>query len=1023
MAAEPIGKNAAFYTAKAYMLAKGKAINQAQKPFKANADGTVSTEGQQDAYYYVFNAGNDGGYVIVSGDDRIDPILGYVDHGTFDPDNIPENMKAYLDSFSEEIKYVIDNDLQPTSPQLKRRSKVQGAKHSVPELLTCRWNQNLPYNLTLDYYWKEDSTQARPATGCIATAWAQVVYFHKWPDEIKVTIPSYSKTYKLSNGMEKTVTYSAIPKGTKIDWDNMQDTYSCSESHAHTVADTAVANLMYYVGKAVKMSYGGSSSASYHTSEFIQYFGYDDCANRISRDDYDIDGWVDVIYNELAEGYPIPVAGTKVTGAHAFVVDGFDGDELFHVNWGWGGTGNGWFLLGVLNRWNRGNGAIIKLRRPGTNTPKDEDHLSIKDVVVTNTSIKATFENKTGSSGSFHVGVLKLEDDGSYSLVGVRQTITGLAADETSTKSFTIRNRLPEGVHRLSPASKTAKGTDWKPVYNMKDQYIEAIVDSTGLSMHLVNPVKDISIDTIVFTGPRIVKQEQKINVTFRNNGDEYYHDVFLFASKTEEKVYQTYMYRVAAHKGETVTCPFYFTPETTGTYNLWFCEEKNGNGEIGRGTIEVVEEANAEKANLAVSYTIINGITDGKNSVAYGKRLIGQATINNNATKDFHGSIELQLWHQGRSSSSAVSGPSRSYSLDIPAGTDVTVDYEFDNLSTDYYYRFKAVYGNQSGNLSGGGVFDFRCDMQDGILTWKNDGTVTGKAYSLTQTTATTTAGFFADCSKKISRVSPYKNNTNIIYAFASGMEVPSSLDGYNVVVGNHSERIDLVNDKAFYIPVSFTADTASFTYTFSETEAGTGWHAFTMPFKVDSIFVDDIFVTLDDTLKHFWIYEFSAEGNNGEVIFEPATILRANTPYIIAGDATMAGHSVVFRSLNVPFYKEGTDKKLVTTSDFKFHGNTYSPKLKDCYILNADGTAFEYTSTQKTLGAMSSYFMTPLASEDRPISIELPPVPVNNTPDGINQTPAFHNGTNVIFNLAGQRLNKMQKGVNIINGRKVLK
>ena len=127
--AEPIGKQAALYTAKAFMLAKGKNINQAQTPFKAHSNATSS--GQEDTYSYVFNAGDNGGYVIVSGDDRVEPILGYVDHGSFDPDNIPENMREMLQMYANEIKFVIDNNIQPDDPRIKKRNKVAGTRHSV----------------------------------------------------------------------------------------------------------------------------------------------------------------------------------------------------------------------------------------------------------------------------------------------------------------------------------------------------------------------------------------------------------------------------------------------------------------------------------------------------------------------------------------------------------------------------------------------------------------------------------------------------------------------------------------------------------------------------------------------------------------------------------------------------------------------------------------------------------------------------------------------------------------------------
>ena len=1021
--AEPIGKQAALYTAQSYMLAKGKVISSARKPFKArqNAISPIEeTEEEEMSYYYVFNA--DDGYVIVSGDDRVEPILGYVEHGTFDPDSIPENMRAYLESIAEEIKYVIDNDLQPTSPELKRRSKISVTKHSVPELLTTRWNQGLPYNLTLPLYYKEDGSQARPATGCIATAWAQVVAFHRYPDTIKKAIPSYSKTYKLADGTQKTVTYPAIPKNTPIDWENICDTYSCNESHAHTAQDTAVANLMRYCGYAVKMSYGGSSSASYHTGEFIQYFGFDDSAQRIGRDDYDIDGWFDAIYNELAAGYPMPCAGTKIGGAHAFVIDGFDGENLFHVNWGWG-AGGGWYILGILNRWNRGNGAIIGLRRP--DNVKADTYLEISDIsIVNNTSVKATFKNSTGATGNFNVGILKQEEDGSLSLVGTKQSISSIADGASQAKTFQLKGKLPEGTYKLSPASKPTRSENWKAKYNMHLQYIEAVVDADGVpTMRIVSPVQNISVDTIVARSSRIVGQEQEIMVTFRNNGDEFYHDVHLFASKTEEKVYQEYMFRVYAHKGETVTYPYYFTPEETGTYNLWFCTEKNGSGEIGRGTIEILteEEAKAFRANLSISHTVVNGT----NNIAYGNLLIGKASVKNNGTNDFHGSIELQLWHQSKGSSTAVSGPSKTFDLDIPKGKTVSIDYEFDNLSSNYYYYIKALYGEQSGNLSGGGLWDVKIDMQDGVTTWKTDGTVTGKAYSSTIMTPSNVCGIYANCSETISSMSDNRK-PNTIYAFASGMEVPANLDASNAVSGKKAKHINLVNDQPYYIPVNFTADSASFAYTFPETETGTGWHAFTLPFKADSIFVDDEYVALDDENKHFWIYEFAAQGNNGEVIFEPVTELRGETPYIIAADATMAGRSVVFRSLGVPFKKTGSGKMYVTSPGYRFEGITLSTKVKNCYILNAEGKTFDYVTINKTLTGLTSYFTTKLSNEERLPSIVLPEVPVSSDPDGISQPAAMFPSTEGrIYDICGRKIanGKLQKGIYIINGKKVLK
>ena len=1041
--AEPVGRQTALYTAQSYMMAKGKHINTTQKPFRA-ARKTASAKAEEEAYYYVFNAGDNGGYVIVSGDDRVEPILGYVEQGSFDPDKIPDNMRAWLEGYEEEIKYVIDNDLQPSSPALRRRSKVINTKHSIPEILTTRWNQGMPYNLTIEKYYKEDGTQARPATGCIATAWAQVINFHKYPNEIKVEIPAYSKTYTLKDGTTKTVTFPKVPRGSKIDWEHMKDTYSCNESHQHDAADTAVANLMRYCGQAVKMGYGASSGATWHAPDVVKYFGFDDSGHRVGRDECSIDEWQDLVYNEIAAGYPVPFSGSKISGGHAFVLDGFDGEQLFHVNWGWGGSSNGWFLIGVLNSgdnsgigaasgsggYARGQAAIIGLRRP--DNIKANTYLTISDVAVSGSTARATFKNETGASGRFNVGIIRIDEDGNYALVGNKQTISGIADGTSQSKSFVLAGKLPEGTYQLSPASKPTTNEDWKPLYNMRDQYIEAVVDAEGkTTLRLVEPVYNISIDTITFPGTRIVGKEQEIVVSFRNNADEYYKDVYLFASKSSSKVYTENLARVGVRKGETAKFSFYYTPEETGTYNLWFCSDKKGNDVIGQGTMEVITEAEATKANLAISYSVVNGA----NNIAYGKQLFVKATIKNNGNTDYDGMVKIQLWKQKVGATTASSSSTSRYNVEIPKGKSVTVDVHFENISSDYICHLKAMYGNQDGTLSGGGVWDYKCQMQDGVLNWKSDGTVTGKAVTTTMTTASTICGVMACSSTKITRMMPNRTNPNVIYAFEESMTPPATLDTCNLVVGKQAKHIKMVNDKPYFIPVTFQADSASFTYTFSQTENGTGWHAMTLPFSVDSIYVDSIPVALDDSLKHFWIYEFSAQGANGEAIFTPATELRGSTPYIIAADSTMAGRAIEFRATNVTFFKSGENKMVISSPNFLFHGLSLSTAVNNIYMLNAEGTAFEFTTVKKTVTPLTSYFTSLQPAEESPAVIELPQLEVlkEELYDSENATAILNPGsvtktgkTNKVYDLSGRRISNGQmsnvkKGLYIINGKKV--
>ena len=480
--AEPIGKQAALYTARTYMLAKGKVLSTNPSPRRGAKEASQEVED----YYYVFNAGNDGGYVIVSGDDRTEPILGYVEQGTFDPDNIPENMRSWLQLYADQIKFIIDNDIDPASPLLKKRNKAQATKHSVPELLTTRWNQGSPYNILCPKYYKGDGTQDYPATGCSATAMAQVVNFYKYPEKTKTVIEAHSNKYTLDDGSEKSVTAKAIPRNTVIDWENMRDTYSWNGEANTTAQDTAVAKLMLMCGQGVKMGWGASSGAVTSRSRdfFVKCFGYDACAHWGGRGSYSIDEWFDMLYHEIELGYPVLYAGHSSGGGHAFVLDGFDGDNLFHVNWGWGGGSNGWFLVSILNPgdnsgigassssdgYSMSQGALFGLRTP--NDPKEDPSLYISDVSIVNkTSIKATFTNKTGSKGSFHAGIVMLNENDSLVLVGTRQSISGMENDASQTKTINLKGKIPEGTYRLSPASKLMRSEVWHTKYNMQNQY------------------------------------------------------------------------------------------------------------------------------------------------------------------------------------------------------------------------------------------------------------------------------------------------------------------------------------------------------------------------------------------------------------------------------------------------------------------------------------------------------------------------------------------------------------------------
>lgn len=295
--------------------------------------------------YYVFNRGEQQGYVIVSGDDRTPAVLGYTDSGEFDYEQLPVNMRSWLERREMQLEALSS---LPESEAPRKASKHD----AVAPMVTTHWNQGAPYNDECPMYF----TLGRSITGCVATAMAQVLYFQrdKSVREVQADIPGYSTwTAHETYGH---LQVAGIEEGSPIDWDNMLESYG---SNATAKQKLAVAQLMHYCGVAVHMDYTNTSSgaqSSEVSGAFQNYFGYGSATRYVRASDYTNDQWDNLLYNELAEGRPLYLSGANSSAGHAFVCDGYDGNGCFHINWGWGGQSDGYFLLTSLNPSSQGLG-------------------------------------------------------------------------------------------------------------------------------------------------------------------------------------------------------------------------------------------------------------------------------------------------------------------------------------------------------------------------------------------------------------------------------------------------------------------------------------------------------------------------------------------------------------------------------------------------------------------------------------------------------------------------------------------
>lgn len=295
---------------------------------------------------YVFNVENDGGFVVVSNDDRTIPVLGFGESGNFIPDNMPDNMRAWMQGYADEIEWLKQHDKTPTtgSPHKARKQVGSHSTAAVAPLVTSTWDQDAPYNNLCPTYNDSWYGSGRCATGCVATAMAQVMYYHKWPQAATKAIPGYTTS---SYNMH----LQSLPPVT-FDWANMKDSYL--GNYTPTQA-TAVATLMKYCGYSVKMDYGPSSGA--YTDDvataLVDYYDYNPNTTRfVSRSSYTYAHWTDLIYHEVSHSRPVCYGGMSSGGGHEFVCDGYKfemGTDFFHINWGWGGMSDNYFVLSALD--------------------------------------------------------------------------------------------------------------------------------------------------------------------------------------------------------------------------------------------------------------------------------------------------------------------------------------------------------------------------------------------------------------------------------------------------------------------------------------------------------------------------------------------------------------------------------------------------------------------------------------------------------------------------------------------------
>ncbi|MBR1803930.1 MAG: C10 family peptidase, partial [Muribaculaceae bacterium] len=453
--------------------------------------------------YYVYNAGSAGdGYVIVSGDDRAYPVLGYSDTGSFDPANVPPALQEWLDAASRQIE-ALGEDY--SSGDAITYSAPKKALASIKPMVTCKWDQEAPFNTKLPIV----ANNQNAYTGCVATAMAQLMYYYKWPTSTSAAIPAYTTK-------SKGISMPSLPT-TTFDWSSMKDYYRTNDTG--TAAD-AVAKLFLYCDQALNMDFKddvSSASTANIPEALMKYFRYAQTARYTERSRYSNDNWESMVYEELKAKRPVIYRGeTMAHGGHSFICDGYDSSTgMYHFNWGWSGASDGYYLLTVLKPQFQGIGSSNGIEgyivdqgmllgvAPNTVSPSSNTAMSISEVSATTTSYsrssassnftnvtwKGRFSNRTGVTRDFTSG-WALYKDGAFVkyISNSSESVYNFSNlqnnyGRTSTFSFTIDSSLPNGTNQAIAVSTIKGANNWELCEGCSVNYVELTITSSTLTL------------------------------------------------------------------------------------------------------------------------------------------------------------------------------------------------------------------------------------------------------------------------------------------------------------------------------------------------------------------------------------------------------------------------------------------------------------------------------------------------------------------------------------------------------------
>lgn len=719
VSANPVTPSGAKKTAQEFFKKNGLTMQKEAYRAPRKANGRAKTD---EAAFYVFNA-EERGFVIVSGDDRTVDILGYSTTGRFDQARVPAHVKSWLQHYADEIEAL-------GNAKVLRR-KIIDIHDEITPKLTTKWDQAAPYNL---------QCPNNSMTGCMATATAQVMKYHQWPQG------------QMPEGLEGYTTKTLgiqVPslEATTFDWDNMLDVY---DKEATDEQKAAVAKLMRYCGQICEMNYTSSVSGAnrYFTERFVSKFDYAPGVRHETAKSYSIAAWDELIYNEISNNRPVLYEGYSTGGGHAFVLDGYK-DGLYHVNWGWSGDLDGYFRLTVMEPGDGGigasttadgyscdQGAVIGMQPSSRGEFVKPKYLigNLVKMQAGSQSVNMTFTlyNETGSQTRFEHGIARLNDDFSINPAQVYHIgRTNMGNDDGTYESYNLDSEhglLPGTTANFVPVAREESTGTWYKAFRDGVYFSVKTVEENGVNSYLLtaHPIEKLQGTITIEEGDHSIGMPQNLLVAVDNLAEEFQGELHLYIHTPQSNKDILVSYTGAAmEQGSSETFKFSFAPTEVGTYTIYITSDFGGqtiNQEYILGK-NVVAQTTLEIEPSPIQCTAhrYEHLADQAGNPA-GARLTLQ--IRNDGKKDYNAPIVAWIHQELFSNYYKKLGWANTPTASIPINSTLDCVFTFKNgLEANKNYKAEIAYAKDyaSTMLSDYIIFDtifFTVESPTGIVS-----------------------------------------------------------------------------------------------------------------------------------------------------------------------------------------------------------------------------------------------------------------------------------------------------------------